>query len=133
MLIRVKVIQVCSVCEKLNNLYIYAIPYFLWHNIHCACVCVCVCEVGSVISDSSTLWTITHQAPLSMQFFRQEYWSGLPCPPPGDLPDPGIKPASLMSPALAGRFFTIRATWEAPISYQLVLNNSVLNFVKLIF
>ena len=52
-----------------------------------------------------TLWTIAHQAPLSMGFFRQEYWSGLPCPPPGDLPDPGIKPASLTSPALAGGFF----------------------------
>ena len=43
---------------------------------------------------------------------RQEYWSGLPCPPPGDLPNPGIEPESLMSPALAGRFFTTSATWE---------------------
>ena len=42
-----------------------------------------------------TLWTVTHQAPLSKGFSRQEYWSGLPCPPPGDLPDPGIEPASL--------------------------------------
>ena len=50
-----------------------------------------------------TLWTIASQAPLSMGFSRQEYWSGLPCPPPGDLPDPGIEPAS---PALAGGFFT---------------------------
>ena len=49
-----------------------------------------------------TLWTIAHQAPLSMGFSRQEYWSGLPCPPPGDLPNPGIEPTSLMSPALAG-------------------------------
>ena len=49
---------------------------------------------------------ITHQAPLSMGFSRQEYWSGLPHPPPGDLPHPGIKPVSLMSPALVGRFFT---------------------------
>ena len=39
-------------------------------------------------------WTVAHQAPLSMGFFRQEYWSGSPCPPPGDLPDPGIKPGS---------------------------------------
>ena len=44
---------------------------------------------------------------------RQRYWSGLPCPPTGHLPDPGIKPSSLMSPALAGRFFTPSATWEA--------------------
>ena len=47
-----------------------------------------------------------------MGFSRQEYWSGLPCPPPGDLPNPGIEPVSLTSPALAGRFFTISATWE---------------------
>ena len=46
-------------------------------------------------------------------FSRQEYWSGLPWPPPGDLPDPGIESVSLMSPALAGRFFTTSATWEA--------------------
>ena len=52
-------------------------------------------------------------APLSMGFSRQEYWSGLPCPPPGDLPDPEIEPVSLMSPALAGGFFTTSATWEA--------------------
>ena len=50
-----------------------------------------------------TPWTIAHQAPLSMGFSRQEYWSGLPCSPPGDLPNPGIKPASS---ALAGGFFT---------------------------
>ena len=50
-----------------------------------------------------------------MGLSRQEYWSGLPCPPPGDLPDPGIEPESFMSPALVGRFFTVRATWEAPL------------------
>ena len=50
-----------------------------------------------------------------MGFSRQEYWSGLPCPPPGDLPNPGIKPASLMSPALAGGLFTTGAAWEVPI------------------
>ena len=53
----------------------------------------------------ATLWTIAHQAPLSQGFSRQEYWSGLPCPPTRDLPNPGIKSASLMSPALAGEFF----------------------------
>ena len=47
-----------------------------------------------------TLWTIAFQAPLSMGFSRQEYYSGLPCPPPGDLPNPGIKPESLATPAL---------------------------------
>ena len=60
----------------------------------------------SVVSDSATPWSVPNQAPLSMGFPRQEYWSGLPFPSPGDLPDPGIKPASLTSPALAGRFFT---------------------------
>ena len=51
----------------------------------------------------TTPWTVAHQAPLSMGFSRQEYWSGSPCPSPGDLPDPGIEP---MSPELASRFFT---------------------------
>ena len=53
-----------------------------------------------------TLWTVDCQAPLSMELSRQEYWSGLPFPPPGDLPDPSIETASPVSPALAGRFFT---------------------------
>ena len=62
-----------------------------------------------------TLWTVAHQAPLSMGFSRQEYWSGLPCPPPGDIPDPGIEPESLVSPALAAWLFTTSATWEADL------------------
>ena len=53
-------------------------------------------------------------APLSMEFSRLEYWSGLPFPPPGDLPDPGIEPASLMFPALAGGLLTTSTTWKAP-------------------
>ena len=60
-----------------------------------------------------TVWTVARQALLSMGFSRQEYCSGLPCPPPRDLPDPGIEPASLMSPALADGFFTTSATWES--------------------
>ena len=64
----------------------------------------------------STLWTVAHQTPLSVGFSRQEYWHGLPCPPPGDLPNPGIKPASPRSPALAGGFFPTNATWEATTS-----------------
>ena len=59
----------------------------------------------------ATLWTVAHQAPQSMEFFRQEYWSGLPFPSPEDLLNPGIKPASLTSPALAGGFFTSSTTW----------------------
>ena len=61
----------------------------------------------------ATSWAVACQAPLSMGFSRQEYWRGLPCPPAGDLPDPRIELASLMSPALAGRFFTTSASWEA--------------------
>ena len=64
---------------------------------------------------SVALWTIAHQAPLSMGFSRQEYWTGFPYPSPGDLPDPGTDLAVLASPALAGGFFTTSATWEAPI------------------
>ena len=59
-----------------------------------------------------TPWSVARQAPLSMGFSWQEYWSGLLCPPPGDLPDPGIEPMSLISPALAGGFSTFSATWE---------------------
>ena len=66
--------------------------------------------VASVVSDSATPQTVAHQAPLSVGFSRQDYWSGLPCPPAGDLPDPGIEPLSLSAPALAGEFFTTSAT-----------------------
>ena len=68
-----------------------------------------------------TPWTIALQTPLFMEFSRQEYWSGLPCPPPGDLPYSGIDHKSLTSPALVGRFFTTSATWEVPsIQYSIV-------------
>ena len=74
----------------------------------------------SVLSCSShirlfaTPWTVPRWAPLSMGFSRQEYWGGSPFPSPGHLPDSGIKPVSLTSSALACRFFTTSATWEAP-------------------
>ena len=61
----------------------------------------------------ATLWTVAHQAPLSMGLPMQKYWSGLPFPTPGDIPDLEIKPKSLASPALAGGFFTTDATWKA--------------------
>ena len=67
------------------------------------------------MSDYAIPWAVAHQSPLSMGFSRQEYWSGLPCPPPGDLPQPGTEPTSLVSPALGGRFFTTSATWETLI------------------
>ena len=60
-----------------------------------------------------TLWTVAHQAALSMEFYRQEYWSALPFPSPGDLPDPGLELVSLASPALTASFFTISTIWEA--------------------
>ena len=65
------------------------------------------------------------QAPLSMGFSRQEYWSGLPCPPPGDLPNPGIQPKSLTSPALGGRFFTTSTTWEPLVRGDKYINTYV--------
>ena len=58
----------------------------------------------------ATPWTVAHQAPLSVGFFRWEHWGGLPFPSPGDLPEPEIEPES---PVLASRFFTNSATWEA--------------------
>ena len=60
-----------------------------------------------------TLWTVAHQTPLSMGFSRREYWIALLYPPPGDLPDPGTEPLSLISSALTGGFFTTCTTWEA--------------------
>ena len=62
---------------------------------------------------SATLWAIARQAPLSMGFSRQEYWSGLLCLSPGELPEPGVEPVSLMSPALVGSVFTTSTTWES--------------------
>ena len=75
---------------------------------------MCVHAVTPVVSDCVILWTIACQAPLSMGFSRQEFWSGLPCPPLGNLPAPGIKSMSLKSFALAGGFFTTSTTWETP-------------------
>ena len=72
---------------------------------HSTTPCVCAQLLSRVLLFASP-WTTARQAPLSMKFPREEYWSGLPSPPPGDLPDPGIKPTSLMSPVLAGGCFT---------------------------
>ena len=83
----------------------------------CVCVCarVCVCVSLSHVQLGATPWTAALQAPLSMGFSRKEYWSGLPCLPLGDLPNPGIEPSSLMSPELAGEFFTT-CTTTCPLS-----------------
>ena len=77
---------------------------------HRACMLSCFSHVQLFV----TLWTVACQAPLSMGFSRKEHWSGLWCLPPGNLPDPGIKPESFKSPALTGRFFTSSTTWETP-------------------
>ena len=67
---------------------------------------MCMLSCFSHVQLFATPWTVAHQAPLSMVFPRQEYWSGLPFPSPGDLPYLGLKPGSLRSPALAGKLFT---------------------------
>ena len=71
-------------------------------------------KLFSLVRLFATPWTVACQVPLSMGFPRQEYWSVLPFPPPGDLPNPGIETVSLGSPALAGRLFTTSTTWEVP-------------------
>ena len=103
--------------------------WFGTHIIHnyiqrscCSCVLCCFSCVWLCV----TQWTVTLQAPLSIGILQTKIWSGLPCPPPGYLPNQGIEPMSLMSSALAGRFFTTSATWkfiitskDAAIFYQL--------------
>ena len=72
----------------------------------------CTLRCSSHVQLFGPHWSAGHQASLSMGFSRQENWSMLPCPPPGDLPDSGIESASLMSPALIGRFLTTSTTWR---------------------
>ena len=67
----------------------------------------------------ANLWMVAYHSSLSMGFFRQENWSGLPFPSPGNVSNPGIEPVSFMSPALAGRFFTTSDTWEVTFDYSL--------------
>ena len=75
-------------------------------------------HVCSVVSNSATPWTAAHQAPLSVGLSRQDHWSGLTFPTPGDLSDPGIKPTSFSSPALADGFST---TWETPMENDMAI------------
>ena len=99
-------------------------------------VSLCACaQMLSCVQLFVTPWTVAHQAPLSMKFSRQEYWCGLPFPSPGDLPNPGIAPTSLASLALAGRFFTPTAMWEAHFYFlyvSLICPISLLLFPSLI-
>ena len=73
-------------------------------------------SVASGVSNSATLWTVAHQAPLSIGFLSQGYWIGSPRPPPEDLPAADIELTSLMSPSLTGRFLTTSTTWEVHIA-----------------
>ena len=80
-------------------------------------------------------WTTAHQAPLSMGFSMQEFWCGLPCLPPGDIPDPGMETASLFltSPALASGFFTTSTTWEAKYIYIYIFNMFIYVYIDNIY
>ena len=94
-------------------------------NIHaCYSHVMCVCaQLLSGVWLFTTPWTVTRQTPLSMGFPWQEYWSGLPCPPPGNLPNPGIKPTSLASPILTGGFFASKPPGKS-ISILYLINYS---------
>ena len=100
-------------------LYVYISLYIYFSIIYVNHGCVCMLSHCSSVQLFVTSWTIACQAPLSIAFFRQEYWSRLPCPSPGDLIHPVIEPVSLTFPELAGRFFTTSATWEAQITHRL--------------
>ena len=84
-------------------------------------VCTVLCSFASIVRLSVTLWTVAHQTLQSMGFSRQEYWSGLPCPPPGELPDPGIEP---MSPALQ--------VDSLPLSHQGIILSNTLTWAKFV-
>ena len=103
-----KSLEICKLFDCLFVLlsFIYGRNWIIWPGDHSTrwilliVSFVCVLSHFSCVRLSETLWRVACQAPLFMGFSRQKYWSGLPCPPPGDLPDPGIKPTSRMSPAL---------------------------------
>ena len=116
--------QICSLhpcvcpCITLKNIYYSSIVALQCVSLFCTAkwisyeyACMLICFSHFQLCES--LWTVACQASLSMRFSRQEYWSGLPCPPPGNLPNPGIELASLLSPALAGKFSTTSTTWVA--------------------
>jgi len=108
--------------------FIYLFIYFRTDFLFYFCVCVLILNVHmyllSLLSSVQlfvTPWTVAHQALLFMKFSRQECWHRLPFPVPEDLPNSGSEPTSLMFPALAGRFFTISPTWEAPFSLPCII------------
>ena len=108
-----------------TNINSYSITFvlFRWYSFVCVCVCVCVYSVMS--NFFATPWTVVHQAPLSMGFPRPEYWSGLPFPPPGELPNPGIEPMSPASPALQVSSFTTK-----PVFFLLQMKMSLFHKIS---
>ena len=92
---------------------------------------MCVLSHHRHVWPFATIWTVAHQAFLSMGFSRQKYWSELPCPLPRDLLDPGIKASSLSSLALAGRFFTTSAPWEYYGRYTVIFPSLLIKKGKL--
>ena len=88
----------------------------------------CIHVATVVFNSFVTLWTVTHQAALSIGFTRQEYWSELPFSPLGDFPDPAIESASFMSPALAGEFFTTSVSWDIYCQFGGILKREVNHF-----
>ena len=113
--LRMTYICVWSFCE---NSYTHFLCTF------CVCFMCMRAQLLNHVWLFATLWMVAHQAPLSMEFPRQEHWSGLPFPPPGDLPYPGIKLVFPASPTLAGGFFYHWAIWEYFICLQKILHDA---------
>ena len=130
--------------QNLSCLYYHCAYVIMWEKTLKKCVIqptkegmlickmqVCMLSHFSHVLLFATPWTLVCQAPLSMGFSRQEYWCGLPCPLPGNLPDPGIKPEYPTSLALAGGFFTSSTTWEAG-KMQLTLTSASTEILSLL-
>ena len=99
---------------------------FIWSLLTCACML----SHFSHVQLFATPWTVAHQAPLSIGFSKQEYWSGLTFPSPGDLPNQGIQPMSLISLELAGGFFTTSTNWEARTLVNVIPNCRFSNYIS---
>ena len=113
--------------EQLNWTELKPVSGWAFQLLVCVCSCVCA-QLLSHVWLFQILWTVAHQAPLSMRFPRQDYWRGLPFPPPVDLPDPGIKLVSLMSPELADGFFTTTPP-RKPLQLLVLHNKSPQNLM----
>ena len=108
-------------------IFVYVVRKCSSLNVLCVCGGVGGCVKSLQLWLLATLWSVAHQAPLSTRFSRHDDWSALSFPPPRDLHGPGTEPMSLMSPALAGRFFTTSASWKAVQFSQHHIGKSVLS------